>query len=88
LNSEHACFGIGRCRVHTRVGEDFTEGGFKVSTGIFWSWMGTLSLVTLVEYRYKFVCYFVCPSNSVGRGTICLSSGCLGTGARAADIGG
>jgi hypothetical protein len=32
-----------------------------------------------------FVCYFVCPSNSVGRGTVCLSSGCLGTGVRAAD---
>jgi hypothetical protein len=48
-------------------------------------WMGTLSLETLVEYRYKFVCYFVCPSNSVGRGTVCLSSRCLGTGVRAAD---
>jgi hypothetical protein len=35
------------------------------------------------------VCLLLCPlsvqGNSVGSGTVCLSIGCLGTGARAAD---
>jgi hypothetical protein len=31
----HPCFGIARCRVHTKVGEVFTEAGYKVGTCLF-----------------------------------------------------